>query len=165
MTPRQRPAPFADQLFAAYLRGHLLGASVGVRLAQRLAQDPWTNGQLDHMPEELSEEIRFVRRWAREYSALGETAINLSLIATGTASTTLALFAPTRRPVVRTVALEAMRTMVLAKKAMWEMGSSIVIDDDERTRSLERFDRRALHQATELHMLHVRSSAELFGRA
>ena len=85
MTPRQRPAPFADQLFAAYLRGHLLGASVGVRLAQRLAQDPWTNGQLDHMPEELSEEIRFVRRWAREYSALGETAINLSLIATGTA--------------------------------------------------------------------------------
>ena len=152
-----------------YLRAHLLGAGVGLRVAETLAADPWTEGALDHLPGELREEIDATRscvevlRGRREFwylPYLGATALG------GTVARALRVSRP---PLGRLAALEAMRSMVLAKQAMWELGEHGALPADPLPDGMETLfavlaDRARLQVAL-LQDLHGRAAREAFAPA
>ncbi len=71
--------------------------------------------------------------------------------------------APLRGAVRRAIALEAMRSLVLAKTAMWELGLALHTDDGHIHRQIARFDEQADRQAAQLKSLHRISVREAFG--
>ncbi|MFM9377904.1 hypothetical protein [Gordonia sp. VNK21] len=48
-----------NEALAMYVRVPLIGAS-GIRLAEALADDPWTDGAIANLPRELAQAIRRV---------------------------------------------------------------------------------------------------------
>lgn len=151
-----------DEALAMYVRVHLLGASGGVRLAQILADDPWMDGALDHLPGELREEVDFAKQWATRRSRLVETWVHPVFAVTAVAGRAVRALRPFRRQIPRALALEVMRSLVLAKKAMWELGLSLNADDGGVRETLMAFDEQASRQADELRSLHARASREAF---
>lgn len=142
---------WSRQQFAVYLRGHLVGASFGIRLAELLAADRWTDGELRNLPGELADEIAFVQQWTRSLSSVPEVWLRPTLLLTATARATLAPIRPVDGQLRRMTALEAMRSLLLAKKAMWELGlalspAALRVDRD----AVERYDRQALRQAQQV---------------
>lgn len=157
---------WSQQQFAVYLRGHLVGASLGIRLAELLAADPWTGGQLESLPAELAEEIEFVQQWTRSLSSLPEVWLRPTLVLTAAARAAIARIRPIDGQLRRMTALEAMRALLLAKKAMWELGlalSPVALRVDRDT--VERYDKLALRQAEQVQRLHQRAAAELASTA
>lgn len=155
------PSP-ESRLSAFYLRGHLLGASGGLRLAQVVASDPWTGGALDHLPAELEDEIDVVRRWAGELSDGSERWVTPVLGLTATVRVLVSPLRLNRQRFGRVVALEAMRSLVLAKKAMWELGMEECVAPGGDPHRLRLLDEQAVRQARELQTLHRRAAAEAF---
>lgn len=146
-----------------YVRAHLVGASGGIRLAQLLADDPWTDGAIDDLPGELAEEVDFAKRWAGSNSRLSQLWTYPLFGATALGGRALGLVRPLRGAVRRAIALEAMRSLVLAKKAMWELGLALHTDDGHIRRQIARFDEQADRQAAQLKSLHRISVREAFG--
>lgn len=154
------------QQFAVYLRAHLLGASFGIRLAELIAADPWTDGQLNSLPAELADEIDFVQRWTRSLSSVPEVWLRPTLVLTAAARSVLTPARPINGQLRRMAALEAMRSLLLAKKAMWELGlalspATLLVDRD----AVERYDEQALRQAEQVQELHQRAAVELASTA
>lgn len=157
---------WSRQQFALYLRGHLVGASFGIRLAELLDADPWTGGQLSFLPDELADEIAFVQQWTRSLSSVPEFWVRPTLVLTAAARVTLAPTRPLDGQLRRLTALEAMRSLLLAKKAMWELGlalspAALHVDRD----AVQRYDAQALRQAEQVQQLHQRAAAELASAA
>lgn len=153
---------YKAHLLATYLRGHLMGASGGIRLAEHLAADPWTKGRLDSLPGELRDEIAFTKRWTQSLSGFRESWLGLNLASTAAVSAALRPFSPSRGTMRRALALETMRSLVLAKKAMWEMGLALYPDDSDLWQELSFHDDQALSQAALLHQLHCQAVAEAY---
>lgn len=155
---------YKAHVLAAYLRGHLLGASGGIRLAEHLAADPWSLGRLDGLPGELREEISFTKRWTQSLSGFRESWLGLNLASTAAVSAVLKPFSPARGTIRRALSLETMRSLVLAKKAMWEMGLALYPEDSDLWRELSFHDDQALSQAALLHQLHCQAVSEAYSQ-
>ncbi|GAB16795.1 hypothetical protein GOEFS_014_00370 [Gordonia effusa NBRC 100432] len=151
-----------QQSLAMYIRIHLVGASGGLRLAELLAKDPWMDGALDHLPGELDDEAAFAKEWASGYSRLPEIWTAAVFGLTAAMRVALSALRPLRGQLRRTVSLEAMRSLVLAKKAMWELGLSLHEPGDQFHERLAEFDRQAVRQAEDLQRLHQRAAVETF---
>lgn len=149
------------QALAGYLRIHLGGASVGIRLAQHLAADPWMQGRLDFLPAELAEEIAFTQAWAQTLSGMPELWVRGVLAGTGVASALLRPVPLARGRTPRALALEAMRSLVLAKRAMWELGLALAPDPELRE-ELEFYDAQAGKQVAVLQALHQDAAQDAF---
>lgn len=145
------------QLLASYLRTHLIGASGGIRLAEILAADPWTEGALDPLPGELADEVAYVRAWVSQTSGWSEGWIAPTFGATALARSVISPLRPLRGTYRRAFALETMRSLVLAKKAMWELGTALAA-----TPELEKYDAQAARQADDLQVLHRRAVQDAF---
>ena len=158
------PSLYRRQLLATYLRMHLVGAGAGIRLAELLAGDPWTDGRLDHLPDELANEATFARGWAASVSGLSESWVPPTFALTAGVRRVVAPLRPTRGRFRRVLALEAMRSLVLAKKAMWELGIALGDDvvDRDTVEQLRMHDEDAKRQARTLQELHQRASSEVF---
>ncbi|MEE4024984.1 hypothetical protein V1Y59_18000 [Gordonia sp. PKS22-38] len=156
--------PYRRQLLATYLRMHLLGAGAGIRLAELLVADPWTDHTLDNMPHDLADEVDFTRTWASSVSGVRELWVTPAFAVTAAARTLAAPLRPTRGRFRRVLALEAMRSLVLAKKAMWEFGLALGDDvvDPPTVERLRQLNDRAERQVSTLQELHQRASAEAF---
>lgn len=154
-----------DESLAMYIRVHLLGASAGLRLAQLLKDDPWMAGALDQLPRELAEEAEFARQWAATKSRLTEIWTLPVFGFTALAGTAAGVLRPLRGSLRRAVALEAMRSLVLAKKAMWEVGLYLNPVDTGIRQRLLTYDEQALRQAEQLQELHRKATQETFGEA
>ncbi len=152
-----------QQSLAMYIRIHLAGASGGIRLAELLAADPWMDGALDHLAGELAEEVDFAKKWAAANSRIPELWTVPLFGLTAMTRIGLDTLRPLRGPLRRTISLEAMRSLVLAKKAMWELGLSLHPAGDRLHDQLDIYDRQALRQATELQALHQAAAVETFG--
>lgn len=153
---------FKEHLLAAYLRGHLVGASGGIRLAEHLASDPWSEGRLDGLPGELRDEIFFAKGWTQSLSGFRESWLGVNLASTAAVSAALRPFSPARGAIRRALALETMRSLVLAKKAMWEMGLVLYPEDSDLWRELSFHDDQAMRQAALLHRLHCQAVSEAY---
>lgn len=148
---------------ALYMRTHLIGASGGLQLARLLARDPWTCGAIDHLPAELEEEMAFVRRRVEHLTGHRELWFGV-VVGLGTGARGIAdVLRVTRGRYRRVAALEAMRTLLLAKKAMWELGMQSRIDfGPEGIARCTEFNEQAVRQATELQGLHQRAAHDAF---
>jgi hypothetical protein len=60
------------------------------------------------------------------------------------------------------VALEAMRSLILAKKAMWELGGEGCVASESDAERLRLLDEQAVRQARELQTLHRRAATQAF---
>jgi len=150
------------QSSALYMRTHLIGASGGLQLARLVAADPWTAGAIDHLPAELEEEMAFVRARVEELSGHRESWLGAVVgLGSGVRGVAGALHA-TRGRFRRVAALEAMRSLLLAKKAMWELGMEGRVDFGSGTARCAQLDDQAARQAEELQALHQRAADEAF---
>ncbi|GGF16414.1 hypothetical protein [Williamsia phyllosphaerae] len=150
------------QSSALYMRTHLIGASGGLQLARLVANDPWTAGAIDHLPAELEEEMAFVRARVEELSGHGESWLG-AVVGIGTGVRGVAgVLHVTRGRFRRVAAVEAMRSLLLAKKAMWELGMEGRVDFGPGTARCAELNDQAARQADELQTLHQRAADEAF---
>ena len=151
-----------SQTSALYMRTHLIGASGGLQLARLVANDPWTAGAIDHLPAELEEEMAFVRARVEELSGRRESWLGAVVgLGSGVRGVAGVLHA-TRGRFRRVAALEAMRSLLLAKKAMWELGMEGRVDFGPGTARCAELNDQAARQADELQTLHQRAADEAF---
>ncbi len=154
----------AHQTSALYMRTHLIGASGGLQLARLVAHDPWTVNAIDHLPGELEQEMAFVRTRVEELSGHRESWLG-AVVGVGTGVRGVAgVVGLTRGRFRRVAALEAMRSLLLAKKAMWELGMEGRVDFGPGTARCAELDQQAARQAEELQALHRRAAEEAFTR-
>ncbi len=152
----------ASQTSALYMRTHLIGASGGLQLVRLVAGDPWTAGAIDHLPAELEEEMAFVRERVEELSGHRENWLG-AVVGLGSGVRGVAgVLRVTRGRFRRVAALEAMRSLLLAKKAMWELGMEGRVDFGPGTARCAELNDQAARQATELQALHQRAADEAF---
>ncbi len=147
---------------AIYMRTHLIGAGGGLQLARLIAHDPWTAGAIDHLPAEIEEEMAFVRTRVEELSGHRELWLG-PVVGIGNGARGLAgALHMTRGRFRRVAALEAMRSLVLAKKAMWELGMGGRVDFGPGRARCAELNERAARQAAELQVLHQRAADGAF---
>ncbi|MFW0792119.1 hypothetical protein [Gordonia sp. CPCC 205333] len=151
-----------QQALAMYIRIHLVGASGGLRLAELLATDPWMGGELDELPGELGDEAAFATQLASHHSRLPEIWTAPIFGLTAAMKVALGALRPLRGSLRRTISLEVMRSLVLAKKAMWELGLSLHGPGDDFHERLAEYDRQAVRQTETLQRLHQRAAVETF---
>ncbi len=131
-------------------------------MARLLVADPWTAGAIDHLPAELEAEIDFVRDWAARLTDGPQRWVGPALGATAAMRVVVSPLRLHRSRFGRVVALEAMRSLLFAKKAMWELGLEECIAIKGDPAAYRALDDQATRQAAELQTLHRRAASEAF---
>lgn len=106
---------------AAYLRTHLYGASVGRSLLDRCASavDPADRARLLPLREQFDGEIDVARHLLSQISPVGTPGRRVLRFSSGIALTLLPVGPILVDPLTRLAALEALRTLIVAKRSMW----------------------------------------------
>ncbi|UVE95693.1 hypothetical protein [Dietzia sp. B32] len=136
-TPRSAPPParFPDPWLpvlapargptavATYLRAHLYGAAVGRSVLDRCisAVDPADRVRLVPLREEFEQEIASASRLLRVLSPVGTPGRRLVRVSSAITLSALPVGPLLRDPLARLAVLEALRTLVVAKRSMWEL--------------------------------------------
>ncbi|MEX6465734.1 hypothetical protein AB6N35_15565 [Dietzia cinnamea] len=117
---------------ATYLRAHLYGAAVGRSILDRCisAVEPADRVRLVPLRAEFDREIDTAAALLRRLSVVG--APGRGLLRTSSAVTLAALpVGPVLRdPLARLAVLETLRTLVVAKRSMWELLAASWVADD-----------------------------------
>ncbi|MBB0996785.1 hypothetical protein G6024_06660 [Dietzia maris] len=108
---------------AMYLRAHLYGAAVGRSVLDRCisAVDPEDRVRLVPLRREFEEEIDTAARLLAVLSPLGAPGRRLVRWSAAVSLTALPVGTVVRDPLARLAVLEALRTLVVAKRSMWEL--------------------------------------------
>jgi len=106
-----------------YLRAHLYGAAVGRSVLDRCisAVDPEDRVRLVPLRAEFEEEIDTASRLLAALSPLGTPGRRLVRLSAAVTLTALPVGPVVRDPLARLAVLEALRTLVVAKRSMWEL--------------------------------------------
>lgn len=154
-------------LLGIYLNDHLAGATAGVELARRLAQNEgeWAgNGKLERLAEEIEQDREAL---LGIMSAIGEPVRLLETWAGWTAEK-LSRFKPNgrvvaRSPLSRLVELETMRLGVEGKVAAWRtLRARAAVDHRLDAARLDELIAGGRSQITRLERLRARAAEELF---
>jgi hypothetical protein len=144
--PSRLPAPWVpvfapargSAAVAMYLRAHLYGAAMGRSVLDRCisAVDPGDRERLVPFRAEFEEEIATAAGLLRTLSPLGTPGRRVLRASSAVALTALPVGPVLRDPLARLAVLEALRTLVVAKRSMWELLSASWVgdgtgDDDE----------------------------------
>lgn len=108
---------------AAYLRAHLYGAAVGRSLLDRCAAavEPADRALLLPLRDEFDDEIDVARQLLSRLSPVGTPGRRLLRLGSGVSLALLPAGPGMLDPLTRLGALEALRTLVVAKRSMWEL--------------------------------------------
>lgn len=138
--PDRFPAPPVPKAFpdrgraalAAYLRAHLYGAAVGRTVLGRCisAVDPADRLRLLPLRAQFDHEIATARRLLGGVTPFGAPGRRLVRVSSTVALAALPAGPVVREPLTRLGLLEALRTLVVAKRAMWELLADSWVADD-----------------------------------
>lgn len=108
---------------ATYLRVHLYGAAVGRSLLDRCisAVDPGDRERLVPLRAEFGQEIAVASRLLADLSVVGTPGRRLLRLSSGLGLSALPVGPLLTDPLARLGVLEALRTLVVAKRSMWEL--------------------------------------------
>lgn len=108
---------------ATYLRVHLYGAAVGRSLLDRCisAVDAADRERLAPLRAEFEQEIGVASRLLSELSMVGAPGRRLLRLSSGIGLSALPVGPLINDPLARLGALETLRTLVVAKRSMWEL--------------------------------------------
>lgn len=108
---------------ASYLRVHLYGAAVGRSVLDRCisAVDPADRVRLVPLRAEFEEEIATAARLLADLSPLGTPGRRLLRFSSAVTLSALPVGPVLKDPLARLAVLEALRTLVVAKRSMWEL--------------------------------------------
>lgn len=123
---------------AAYLRMHLYGAAVGRSLLDRCASAVETVDRALLIPlrEQFDGEIDVASRLLFQISPVGTPGRRILRFSSGIAFTFLPVGPVLVDPLTRLGALEALRTLVVAKRSMWVLLADSWVADTGDTREL-----------------------------
>lgn len=134
--------PFSSNLrgpavAAAYLRSHLYGAAVGRSLLDRCASavSPTDRARLLPLRDQFDGEIDMARRLLSQISPLGTPGRRVLRFSSGVALSFLPAGPMFVDPLTRLAALEALRTLVVAKRSMWVLLADSWVADSAATRA------------------------------
>ncbi|HHX85066.1 MAG TPA: hypothetical protein GX694_07000 [Actinomycetales bacterium] len=118
LSPARGPAAVA-----AYLRVHLYGAAVGRSLLDRCirAVDPTDRALLTPMREQFDDEIDVAHQLLARLTMIGTPGRRLVRLSSRVGLAALPAGPWVVDPLTRLGALEALRTLVVAKRSMWEI--------------------------------------------
>lgn len=142
---------------AAYLRAHLYGAAIGRRLLERCIAAVPAEDRVRLVPlrGQFDVEVATARRLLAEISWIGTPGRQvLGMTSRGV----LAVLPAGPRivdPLTRLALLEALRTLVVAKRSMWELLATIEHLGPENKPELEELAHQAVAQAEILEALRV----------
>lgn len=122
---RSEPRPPARGRAAAatYLRAHLYGAALGRTLLNRCisAVDPADRDRIRPLRAQFDMEIATARHLLARISPLGTPGRRLVRVTTAVTFAALPAGPLLREPLTRLGLLESLRTLVVAKRSMWEL--------------------------------------------
>ncbi|PAY23066.1 hypothetical protein CEY15_09700 [Dietzia natronolimnaea] len=108
---------------ATYLRAHLYGAAVGRSLLDRCirAVDDPDRARLEPLREQFEQEITFASEVLSRLTPIGTPGRGLLRRSSGIALGVLPVGPVLSDPLARLGVLEALRTLVVAKRSMWDL--------------------------------------------
>ncbi|WP_314034177.1 hypothetical protein [Dietzia sp. CH92] len=117
---------------AAYLRAHLYGAAVGRSILDRCirAVEPGDRERLVPLRAEFEQEIDAAAALLRRLSVFGTPGRGLLRASSVVTLSALPVGPLVRDPLARLAVLEALRTLVVAKRSMWELLAESWVADD-----------------------------------
>lgn len=147
-TPRSTPAPArfpnpwlpvlaparGSTAVATYLRAHLYGAAVGRSILDRCisAVDPHDRVRLLPLRDQFEQEIDTAAHLLSRLSPVGTPGRRLLRMSAALTLTALPVGPVLRDPLARLGVLEILRTLVVAKRSMWELLAESWVADGPR---------------------------------
>ncbi|MBB1022812.1 hypothetical protein G6030_16225 [Dietzia sp. E1] len=117
---------------ATYLRAHLYGAAVGRSILDRCisAVEPADRVRLVPLRAEFDREIDTAAALLRRLSVVGAPGRGLLRASSAVTLSALPVGPVLRDPLARLAVLETLRTLVVAKRSMWELLAASWVADD-----------------------------------